>query len=110
VEKYQGLKRPTGRNAQDYAAKIHIVVAPVYYHNYMMGELFASQLHHAIAREVYKGADPDEVIYLGNKEVGAFLRKKVFAPGRTLGWNELTEFATGAKLNAKAFAADFKAR
>ena len=26
----------------------------------MMGELFASQLHHAIAREVYKGADPDD--------------------------------------------------
>src|SRR5262249_50890741 len=50
VEKYQLVKRPPGRKAPDYASKIHLVVAPVYYHNYMMGELFASQLHHAIAR------------------------------------------------------------
>ena len=35
-------KRPEGRNAPDYASKIHIVSAPAYYHNYMMGELFAS--------------------------------------------------------------------
>jgi peptidyl-dipeptidase A len=110
VEKYQGLKKPAGRNAPDYASKIHIVVAPVYYHNYMMGELFASQLHHAIAREVYFGAEPDGVIYVGNKKVGAFMREKVFAPGRTMSWNELTKFATGEKLNAKAFAADFKSR
>lgn len=108
VEKYQGLKRPEGRDEPDYAAKVHVVVAPVYYHNYMMGELFASQLHHAIAREVYSGAAPGEVIYVGNKEVGAFLKKRVFGPGRSLGWDELTEKATGARLNAKAFAADFQ--
>ena len=81
---------------------------PVYYHNYMMGELFASQLHHAIAREVYKGADPNTVIYAGDKAVGDFMKKKVFEPGRTLTWNELTKHATGEMLNAKAFAADFK--
>ena len=95
VEKYQLVKRPPGRNAPDYASKIHIVSAPVYYHNYMMGELFASQVHHAIARDVYKGADPNTVIYVGNKEVGDFMKKKVFEPGRTLSWNELTKHATG---------------
>jgi peptidyl-dipeptidase A len=110
VEKYQRLKRPAGRKAPDYGSKIHIVVAPVYYHNYMMGELFASQLHHAIAREVYKGADPDTVVYAGNKAVGDFMKKKVFAPGRTLDWNELTTFATGSPLGAKAFSLDFKSR
>ena len=78
VEKYQMVKRPPGRNAPDYGSKVHIVTAPVYYHNYMMGELFASQVHHAIAREVYKGADPNTVIYLDNKEVGEFMKKKVF--------------------------------
>jgi peptidyl-dipeptidase A len=108
VEKYQMMKRPPGRSAPDYASKIHIVSAPVYYHNYMMGELFASQVHHAIARDVYKGADPTTVIYVGNKEVGAFMKKKVFEPGKTLPWNELTEHATGEPLKAKAFAADFK--
>ena len=110
VEKYQMLKRPVGRKAPDYASKIHIVSAPVYYHNYMMGELFASQLHHAIARDVYAGADPATVVYVNNHKVGDFMRKKVFYPGRTKSWNELTEFATGEKLSAKAFAEDFRAK
>jgi peptidyl-dipeptidase A len=108
VEKYQLVKRPAGRNAPDYASKIHIVSAPVYYHNYMMGELFASQLHHAIARDVYRGADPNTVIYVDTRAVGDFMKQKVFEPGRTLNWNALTKFATGAELNPKAFAADFK--
>ena len=110
VEKYQFQHRPKGRNAPDYASKIHIVSAPVYYHNYMMGQLFASQLHHAIARDVYKDADPDTVIYVGNKAVGEFMKKHVFDPGRTLPWNELTKNATGELLNAKAFAEDFKGK
>lgn len=110
VEKYQLVKRPPGRKAPDYASKIHVVSAPVYYHNYMMGELFASQLHHAIARDVYKGADPRTVIYVGNKEVGEFMKKRVFEPGKTKSWNELTKYATGEELNAKAFAADFKGK
>lgn len=42
VEKYQQVRRPDGRNSPDYGSKIHIVSAPVYYHNYMMGQLFAS--------------------------------------------------------------------
>src|SRR5205823_7214495 len=90
VEKYQMVKRPPGRKAPDYASKIHIVLAPVYYHNYMMGELFASQMHHAIARDVYKGADPATVIYVGNKAVGEFMKKRVFALGRTIDWAALT--------------------
>jgi peptidyl-dipeptidase A len=110
VEKYQEVKRPAGRNAPDYASKIHIVSTPVYYHNYQMGQLFASQVHHTIAREVYKGTHPDSVIYVGNKEVGEFMKKRVFEPGRTLNWNELTKHATGEYLNAKAFAADFQGK
>jgi peptidyl-dipeptidase A len=110
VEKYQMLKKPEGRTAPDYASKIHIVSAPVYYHNYMMGQLFASQVHHAIAREVYKGADPSAVIYVGDKKVGDFMKEKVFAPGRSLTWKELTKFATGSELSPKSFAEDFKAK
>ena len=110
VEKYQLLHRPEGRNAPDFASKIHIVAAPVYYHNYMMGELFAAQVHHTIARKVYKGADPSTVVYVGNKEVGAYMRQFVFEPGATMSWNELTRHATGADLNPEAFAKDFGGR
>jgi len=108
VEKYQMVHRPPGRNAPDYASKIHIVSAPVYYHNYMMGELFASQVHHAIARDVMHDADPATVIYVGDKAVGDFMKKRVFEPGRSLPWNDLTQHATGEGLNPRAFAADFK--
>lgn len=110
VEKYQGIKRPEGRNAPDYASKIHICSAPVYYHNYMMGQLFASQVHHAIAREVYNGADPQTVNYLGEKKVGEWMKKKVFEPGKTQTWKELTKSATGEELNPKAFAKDFQGK
>ena len=110
VEKYQMVKRPPNRNEPDYGRKIHIVSAPVYYHNYMMGELFASQVHHAIARDVMNGAAPATVVYAGNNDVGQFMKKRVFEPGRTLPWNELTRHATGETLNAKAFAADFSSK
>jgi peptidyl-dipeptidase A len=107
VEKYQMLTRPEGRNAPDYASKIHIVSSPAYYHNYMMGELFASQVHHAIAREVLK-TKPAEALYVGHREVGDYMKQRVFGPGRSLPWNDLMKFATGSKLNPRAFAADFQ--
>ena len=106
VERYQLVHRPKGRNAPDYASKIHIVSAPVYYHNYLMGELFASQVLHAIARDVLNGVDPAKASFVGNKAVGDFLKARVFAPGRSLDWNALTRHATGEALNAKAFAAE----
>jgi peptidyl-dipeptidase A len=107
VEKYQMVKRPEGRNAPDYASKIHIVVAPAYYHNYMMGQLFASQVHRTIARRVLK-ENPDKALYVGHAGVGEFMKKRVFAPAKTMPWNALTKFATGEELNPKAFAADFQ--
>ncbi len=107
VEKYQLVKRPTGRNAPDFASKIHIVTAPAYYHNYMMGELFACQLHDAIARELKLPGEPATAIYTRDPRVGEFMQKKVFDPGAFLPWNKLTKHATGEELNAKAFAKEF---
>lgn len=109
VQQYQSVPRPEGRNAPDYASKIHVVSAPAYYHNYMMGELFASQLHHTIAERVLK-TEPDQAVYVGRPEVGEYLKRHIFAPGASIPWNELTRSATGAELNARAFAADFKGR
>ena len=107
VADYQMLNRPAGRTAPDYASKIHVVTAPAYYHNYMMGELFACQVHEAIARDLELPGDPAEAIYTSDPRVGKFMIEKVFGPGSSLPWNELTKFATGAPLNAKAFAAEF---
>ncbi len=106
VERYQQVKRPKDRSAPDYGSKIHICSAPVYYHNYMMGQLFASQVHHALAKEL--GTEPRATIYIGDKRVGDFMKKKVFEPGRTYDWKGLTKFATGADLSPQAFAKDFQ--
>ncbi len=108
VEKYQEVKRPEGRDEPDFAAKYHIVGAPAYYHNYMLGEMFASQVHHALIQSLQPGTNPAGAIYVGNKSVGEFLERRVFAPGLTLNWNELTRHATGAELSPKAFAEDIK--
>ena len=105
VERYQGLKRPP-RKAPDYASKIHLVVAPVYYQNYMLGKLFAAQVHEAIAKHV--GKAPGDTVYVGDKRVGKFLEDKVFGPGARYDWNDLTRFATGSELSPDAFARRFQ--
>lgn len=108
VEQYQLVTRPAGRDAPDYASKIHVVTAPAYYHNYMMGELFACQLHAAIVRELQLGPEAAVAIYTREPRVGEFMKSKVFSQGLVRPWNDLTRFATGEPLNAKAFAAEFQ--
>ena len=107
VEKYQGMKRPAGRSAPDFASKIHIVTAPCYYHNYIMGELFACQVHAAIARDLQLPGKAATAIYTQEPRVGKFMQEKILDPGAFLPWNDLTKHATGETLNAKAFAAEF---
>ncbi len=109
VERYQFLKRPKGRNAPDWAAKTHIVSAPAYYHNYMLGELFNSQLLAYIARHVVrqKLTNPVRLTFLGMPEVGRYLIDQVFAPGAKWAWQEYVRRSTGEPLSAKAFAAQY---
>ncbi|MFH1637113.1 MAG: M2 family metallopeptidase [Candidatus Woesearchaeota archaeon] len=98
VEKYQEVRMPEGRNMPDYASKNHICTSPVYYHNYQLGELFASQLQHCIG----KGK-----LEKGSMEVGKFLGEKVFKPAATIKWDELVKNSTGEELSPKYFAKEF---
>jgi peptidyl-dipeptidase A len=97
VERFQLLRRPPERSAPDWAAKIHVAAAPVYYQNYLLGEMLASQLA-AVCEERFGGL-------VGVREAGGYLVEQVFRPGALLRWDELVESATGAPLNARAFAA-----
>jgi peptidyl-dipeptidase A len=107
VEKYQLIKKPPSRAEPDWAAKIHFTIAPCYYHNYMLGELFASQLHHHIVNNVFKLNSDKDVSYVGQKKVGEFLTKKVFGPGAVYHWNRMIEQATGEPLTPKYFVTQF---
>jgi peptidyl-dipeptidase A len=107
VEQYQGLKRPEGRNEPDWAAKIHIATTPVYYHNYLLGELLASQLAETIGRQVLKSSDPFGQSFAGDPRIGRFLVDNVFVPGARYRWDEMIERATGEKLNPKYYVQQF---
>jgi peptidyl-dipeptidase A len=102
VEKYQLLKKPEGRNMPDWASKIHVALYPCYYHNYLLGELLASQLYNYILTNISN--DPS---FVGEKGAGTYLKEKVFMPGARYTWNDMIEKATGEKLTAKYYAKQF---
>ena len=102
VENYQMVQRPYGRNEPDWAAKIHVVSAPAYYHNYMFGELLASQLDHYIQTRVLNGHDGRDPMN-GRPEVGDYLVEKVFRPGKRHHWDRLINDATGEPLTPRFF-------
>jgi peptidyl-dipeptidase A len=102
VEKYQNLKKPEGRNMPDWATKIHIALYPCYYHNYLLGEMLASQFYIYVTTNITKSQS-----FAGDKAVGDYFREKVFKPGTRYYWNEMIEKATGEKLTAKYYAKQF---
>jgi peptidyl-dipeptidase A len=97
VERFQLVPRPPGRSAPDWAAKIHFAVAPVYYQNYLYGEMVASQLDATLHRVAGGLVD--------RAEAGAYLAQRFFRPGASLRWDALIEHATGEPLSVRHFAA-----
>lgn len=106
-EKYQFIKKPEGRNAPDWAAKIHFSSSPVYYHNYMLGELFASQIHVHVIKNILHDELDAGISYVHEKRLGSYLKENIFAPGSKLPWNEMIRQATGEYLTAKYFVNQF---
>jgi peptidyl-dipeptidase A len=107
VQKYQFVDSPPERDEPDWAAKIHFTIAPCYYHNYMLGELLASQLHHHLVHELLKRDSDENVGYVDQKRVGDFLTEKVFDAGAVYRWNDMIERATGEPLTPKYFVGQF---
>lgn len=97
VERFQALPAPDHEVPGAWAAKIHVAAAPVYYHNYLLGELLASQLESTIAGRA--GG------LVNNAEAGRLLREELFRHGNSLRWDQVIEQATGCPLTAKFFAA-----
>jgi peptidyl-dipeptidase A len=97
VERFQLVRPPPDRRMPDWAAKIHVAVAPVYYHNYLLGELLASQIEGVCERDA-GGVS-------ASAPAGELLRNKIFKLGASLRWDELIEQATGRPLAADDFAA-----
>lgn len=101
VERYQLVKPSSGRRRPDWAAKIHVACAPVYYHTYLYGQMVASQLASTLARECGGIVD--------RPAAGRLLADRVFAPGLSVRWDRLIEQATGEPLTAAHFGRDLAA-
>jgi peptidyl-dipeptidase A len=107
VEEYQLVKRPENRNEPDWAAKIHLAQYPCYYHNYMLGDLAASQILNSIVLKVMKQDTFTEISFAGKPAIGSYLKEQIFAPGASLQWNDLLKQATSEGLTPKYFAEEF---
>jgi len=108
VERFQMLKRPEERNKADWAAKIHFTIAPVYYHNYMLGELLAAQIRGKLVKMLNHQGPVYNLNYSGNKEIGKYFIEEIFKPGARYPWPEFVKRATGEPLTAKYFAEEVK--
>jgi peptidyl-dipeptidase A len=95
VERYQHVHRPDGRHAPDWAAKYHLALAPVYYHNYALGLLVTAQFNWHIRRSA--GG------FVGKIAAGDWLKKQVFEPGASQVWTDHVIAATGEALNPSYF-------
>lgn len=103
VERFQMLRRPEGRHAPDWAAKIHFTAAPAYYHNYLLGEMTATQLQQHLLENVLGGGADAWSRFVHDPAVGRFMRERFYASGRLYTWNETLRRATGETLQPDHF-------
>ncbi len=107
VEQYQLLRRPPGPVDAGWASKLHFTTAPCYYHNYVLGELLASQWHHYIVHQILKLDSDAGVSYVGDPRIGVYFREQVFGPGALYRWQEFVEKGTGEPLTPRYFVEQF---
>lgn len=103
VERYQYIKRPRELNGGEWATKIHLGSYPAYYHNYLLGELFAAQVRHAVMAKESSASDAASVTFWNDLAAGDFIKANIFAPGDRWPWSELMLKATDEPLTAKYF-------
>lgn len=107
-KRYQMLNPPETTNRPDYAAKVHVLSTPAYYHSYLLGELFAAQVRNYANTKVLGLPKWDSSCWVNQPKAGAYFKEKIFAPGNRMSWKELTQFATGEPLNPKYFVSQVK--
>ena len=100
VEKYQKIPAPRRAGKNDWAAKYHIGLAPVYYFSYLLGEMFASAIENALVKET---GSPE----IATEKAGRFLQERLFVPGNRMSWSALVEHVSGKPLSAEAWVRQF---
>jgi peptidyl-dipeptidase A len=101
VARHQLVTPPDGRRAPDWAAKIHVAVAPVYYHTYLYGSIVALQLRDALR----SGAGG----LVDRPEAARLLATTLFAPGQSVRWDRLVAEASRKPLSVGSLAREVEA-
>ncbi|MCF6241475.1 MAG: M2 family metallopeptidase [Bacteroidales bacterium] len=100
VERYQLLNRPPDRDAHDWATKTHLITMPCTYHNYMLGELIASQIHFYVKQNILKDdGSACDTKCIDNPDVGKYMIEKLFKPGAKYDLNQWLKNSTGETLS-----------
>ncbi|UFJ43260.1 M2 family metallopeptidase [Brevibacillus humidisoli] len=86
VEEVQGVRRPDEWDLPHWAAKAHLSTLPVYYQNYLLGEIAAAQLLSAF-QQVGEGWPSREAFHR--------LQATLFSPGASKRWDQLLPLFCG---------------
>ena len=97
VKRIQLVNRPPDRSEPDWAAKLHVALAPVYYHNYVLGYLTAAQLRHHLEKDVVGGP------FFTSELAGRYLQEAIFSQGARDNWKDTVLRVTGERLNLYYF-------
>ncbi|MBI4494772.1 MAG: M2 family metallopeptidase [Chloroflexi bacterium] len=96
VVRYQGLTPPPGRDAPDWASKIHLTISPAYYQNYLLGRLFALQFGDSLRARFGRLSE--------HRGVGRALQARLFRQGAAAPWQQSVVRATGRSLSSSILA------
>ena len=102
VGRFQLVERPPERNEPDWAAKLHVALAPVYYHNYVLGNLIAAQLRNYLESYITRGP------FYQNEAAGRYMLESFFGPGARESWQDTVLRATGEPLDPTHFVESLK--
>jgi peptidyl-dipeptidase A len=97
VERYQGIERPQPLPGYSWATKIHIAKSPVYYHNYLLGEMMSWQMEDHIAEVTGRPG------LVENAAGMALLKEDLFRYGSLRDWANSLKVALGEEFNPGAY-------
>ncbi len=93
--KYLGIRYPDEKGACYWAADKYLTSLPCYVQNYILADIVAAQLKHAIDIRVLEGGS---LKMTNNKKVGEYLIDNLFRHGDLVPWEKLIEKSTGEPL------------
>lgn len=102
VQQYQRVCPSSHRGEKhDWACKMHLGLAPVYYHSYLLGEFFASML-----KEHFEKENKTSSLF-GHKTIANFLNDKLFFPGNRMRWDILIQSVMGKSIDFQPWIDEF---